>query len=78
MKIIKMHGIGNDYVYVNGFDTEVSDPPALARKVSDRHFGVGGDGLIIIQPPSNGEADYHAASLQRRGRLPHGDVQRRR
>ena len=57
MKIIKMHGIGNDYVYVNGFDTEVSDPPALARKISDRHFGVGGDGLIIIQPPSNGEAD---------------------
>ena len=57
MKIIKMHGIGNDYVYVNGFDTEVSDPPALARKVSDRHFGVGGDGLIIIRPPSNGEAD---------------------
>lgn len=52
-----MHGIGNDYVYVNGFETRVSDPPALARKIADRHFGVGGDGLIIIRPPSNGEAD---------------------
>ncbi len=50
MKFTKMHGAGNDYVYVDGFDETVADPAALARKVSDRHFGVGGDGLILILP----------------------------
>src|SRR5688500_14157592 len=50
MKFTKMHGIGNDYVYVNGFEGTVPDPVAVAKKVSDRHFGVGGDGLILILP----------------------------
>jgi len=50
MKFTKMHGIGNDYVYVNCLEEEVKDPPRLARKVSDRHFGIGGDGLILITP----------------------------
>lgn len=50
MKFTKMHGIGNDYVYVNGFDERVDDPGALARAVSDRHFGIGSDGLIMILP----------------------------
>ncbi len=50
MKFTKMHGIGNDYVYVNGFEEKVTDPAALARRVSDRHFGIGGDGLILILP----------------------------
>jgi diaminopimelate epimerase len=50
MKFTKMHGIGNDYVYVNGFEEPVDDPPAVARRVADRHFGVGGDGLILILP----------------------------
>jgi diaminopimelate epimerase len=45
-----MHGIGNDYVYVNGFAERVADPAATAVKVSDRHTGVGGDGLILILP----------------------------
>ena len=45
MKFTKMHGIGNDYVYVNGFEEKVSDPADVARKVSDRHFGIGSDGL---------------------------------
>jgi diaminopimelate epimerase len=45
-----MHGIGNDYVYVDGFHETVADPAALARRVSDRHFGVGADGLILILP----------------------------
>jgi diaminopimelate epimerase len=53
MQFTKMHGIGNDYVYVNGFVERVDDPPALARAVSDRHFGVGGDGLILILPPDD-------------------------
>jgi diaminopimelate epimerase len=50
MKFTKMHGIGNDYVYVNGFEEEVTDPGEVARKVSDRHFGIGSDGLIMILP----------------------------
>jgi diaminopimelate epimerase len=45
-----MQGAGNDYVYVDGFTTTIADPAALARAVSDRHFGVGGDGLILILP----------------------------
>jgi diaminopimelate epimerase len=52
MKFTKMHGIGNDYVYVNGFTETLADPAAVARKVSDRHFGIGGDGLILVLPSS--------------------------
>jgi diaminopimelate epimerase len=50
MRFTKMHGIGNDYVYINGFEERVDDPGALARAVSDRHFGIGSDGLILILP----------------------------
>lgn len=50
MKFTKMHGIGNDYVYVNGFVEKLADPASLAIKVSDRHFGIGSDGLIVILP----------------------------
>jgi diaminopimelate epimerase len=50
MKFTKMHGIGNDYVYVDGFQEKIADPAALARKAADRHYGVGGDGLILILP----------------------------
>lgn len=50
MRFTKMHGIGNDYVYVNCFEETVPDPAAMARKVSDRHFGIGSDGLILIRP----------------------------
>jgi len=49
-----MHGIGNDYVYVNGFEETVNDPAALARAVADRHVGIGGDGLILLLPPETG------------------------
>jgi diaminopimelate epimerase len=52
MKFTKMHGAGNDYVYVDGFTEQVDDPARLAQAVSDRHFGVGGDGLILILPSS--------------------------
>jgi diaminopimelate epimerase len=52
MKFTKMHGAGNDYVYVDGFTEQVDDPARLAQVVSDRHFGVGGDGLILILPSS--------------------------
>jgi diaminopimelate epimerase len=50
MRFAKMHGAGNDYVYVNGFEEEVADPPALAVEVSRPHFGIGADGLILILP----------------------------
>ena len=50
MRFTKMHGIGNDYVYVNGAEEHIEDPSALAVKISDRHFGVGSDGLILINP----------------------------
>ncbi len=50
MKFTKMHGIGNDYVYVNCFEEKVDNPAELAKVVSDRHKGIGGDGLILIAP----------------------------
>ena len=55
MKFTKMHGAGNDYVYVDAFAQPLpTDPAALARAVSDRHFGIGGDGLILICPSGEG------------------------
>ena len=50
MKFTKMHGIGNDYIYVNGFSETVADPARLSREISDRHFGIGADGLILVLP----------------------------
>ncbi len=50
MQFTKMHGLGNDYIYVNGFQEQIDNPAAVARAVSDRHFGIGSDGLILILP----------------------------
>lgn len=50
MKFTKMHGIGNDYVYINCLEETVVNPSELAVKISDRHFGIGSDGLILIRP----------------------------
>ena len=50
LKFYKMQGIGNDYVYINCFDKDVENPADLAKKLSDRHFGVGSDGLILLRP----------------------------
>ena len=50
MKFTKMEGLGNDYVYINCFKEEVENPEKLAVKLSDRHFGIGSDGLILIKP----------------------------
>lgn len=50
MKFTKMEGLGNDYVYVNCFRENVENPSELAKKISDRHFGIGSDGLILIKP----------------------------
>ncbi|MDO5520570.1 MAG: diaminopimelate epimerase [bacterium] len=59
MKFTKMHGCGNDYVYVNCFEETVENPGELAIQVSDRHFGVGSDGLILIKPSD--VADFRMA-----------------
>jgi len=57
MRFIKMHGAGNDYVYVDCFSqAPPGDPAGLARRVSDRHFGVGGDGLVLILPSAVADA----------------------
>lgn len=58
MKFTKMHGCGNDYIYINGFAEKIpqEDKPELVRKISDRHFGIGGDGAIFINPSA--EADF--------------------
>lgn len=50
LRFTKMHGTGNDYVYVNMFTERIEDPSALAIRVSDRHFGIGSDGLILVAP----------------------------
>lgn len=59
MKFTKMQGIGNDYVYVNCFQEKVENPGELAVRVSDRHFGIGSDGLILIMPSE--KADFRMA-----------------
>ncbi|MFQ5805122.1 MAG: diaminopimelate epimerase [Phycisphaerae bacterium] len=56
LKFTKMHGLGNDYVYVSLFDQAVDDPAELAKVISDRHRGVGGDGLILVGPPQTDDA----------------------
>jgi diaminopimelate epimerase len=52
MRFVKMHGIGNDYIYIDTFSQDVTNPEQLAVRIADRHFGVGGDGLILISAPS--------------------------
>ena len=52
----KMQGIGNDYIYINCLDREIADPPSLSIRMSDRHYGIGSDGLILILP--SGKADF--------------------
>ena len=49
MKFTKMQGLGNDYVYVNCMEKRIEHPPETARFVSDRHFGIGSDGMILIR-----------------------------
>lgn len=57
MRFTKMHGIGNDYIYVDCFQQPApSDPAAISRLVSDRHFGIGSDGLILIAPSDRADA----------------------
>ena len=63
MRFTKMQGCGNDYIYVNCFEEKVEDPSSLAVKLSDRHFGIGSDGLILIEPSSCADAYMHMFNL---------------
>src|SRR5471030_159528 len=57
MRFTKMQGCGNDYIYVDCFGQKLPvNAPAMARKIADRHFGVGGDGLILICPSEKADA----------------------
>ena len=56
MRFTKMQGCGNDYVYINCFEEKINEPEELAKKISDRHFGIGSDGLILILPTPNADA----------------------
>jgi len=59
MKFVKMEGLGNDYIYVDCLSGNLPpNPRELAKKISDRHFGVGGDGLVLICPPE--QPEHHA------------------
>ena len=55
MKFTKMHGIGNDYIYVNGFEEQIDNPAEFAIKYSDRHKGIGSDGLVLILPSTHSD-----------------------
>ena len=50
MKFYKMHGIGNDYIYFDCMGQDLPDPEKVAVRLSDRHFGIGGDGIILLCP----------------------------
>ena len=63
MKFTKMQGIGNDYVYVNCFEETIADPSAVAKFVSDRHFGIGSDGLILVKPSDVADCEMDMYNL---------------
>lgn len=65
MKFTKMHGIGNDYIYVNCLEKEIANPSEVAKFVSDRHFGIGSDGLVMIL--SSEKADFRMRMLNSDG-----------
>ncbi len=60
MKFTKMHGCGNDYIYIDGNREKIKDDekPAVVKQLSDRHFGIGGDGVIFINPTDVDDADF--------------------
>jgi len=65
MRFTKMHGAGNDYIYIDGFAEQIHDPSALAEKMSKPHFGVGSDGLILVLPSER--ADFRMRMFNKDG-----------
>ncbi len=67
LNFVKMHGCGNDYIYIDCLDRMVvEDPAALAVRLSDRHFSIGGDGIVLICPPAKNEAGTPTADATMR------------
>ena len=58
IRFTKMHGCGNDYIYVNMMDNAIAQPQAVSVALSDRHKGIGSDGLVLIDKSSVPEADF--------------------
>ena len=56
LSFTKMHGCGNNYIYINCFDQKVTDPEKLSIALSEPHFGIGGDGIILISPSDRADA----------------------
>ena len=65
MKFTKMHGIGNDYIYVNCFEETISNPEELSIKLSRRHYSVGSDGLVLIMPSDKADFRMRIFNAQR-------------
>lgn len=63
LKFTKMHGTGNDYIYCSTFDQKIDNPEALAVRLSDRHFGIGGDGIILVCPSDKADAKMSMFNL---------------
>ena len=63
LKFTKMHGCGNDYIYFNCFEQEIASPGELSVKLSDRHYGIGGDGIILVCPSERADAKMRMFNL---------------
>ena len=73
-KFSKMHGAGNDYIYVNCFEEKVENINETAKAVSDRHFGIGSDGLVLICPSD--VADFRMGTTVTAHKLKCAETQR--
>mgnify|MGYP003136848468 CR=1 FL=1 len=60
LRFTKMHGLGNDFVVIDGVSQAIAMTPALARKLADRHFGIGCDQVLVIEPPSRRDVDFQS------------------
>ncbi|MFA5495149.1 MAG: diaminopimelate epimerase [Porticoccaceae bacterium] len=58
LRFTKMHGLGNDFVVIDAVTQEVDMTPALARRLADRHFGIGCDQVLVVEPPSSPDVDF--------------------
>ena len=67
MRFTKMHGCGNDYIYISGFTEHIpqESKAALVKRLSDRHFGVGGDGVIFINPGTDADFEMEMYNADR-------------
>lgn len=63
LNFTKMHGTGNDYIYFSTFDQRIDNPEALSVRLSDRHFGIGGDGIILVCPSDKADAKMRIFNL---------------